>query len=155
MLPSPTKPSAEDIDKHYTTHLPYRNWCPVCVKAKGREDAHRRASGGTSEGLPIVSMDYQEFDDVEGLKNTKAIVAKDEESGAVLSYKVLCKGPNGEWVVKRLVKDIEELGRTDIRLKTDGEPAIVGSSIKGAGIEIQENIAVESTSLQSSKQWRV
>ena len=34
-LNSPFRPSAEAIAQHYTNHLPYRNWCPVCVKAKG------------------------------------------------------------------------------------------------------------------------
>ena len=28
-LSSPIKPSAEDVDRHNLTHLPYRNWCPV------------------------------------------------------------------------------------------------------------------------------
>ena len=35
-LHGPVKPSKEDVERHYTTHLPYRCWCPVCVKAKGR-----------------------------------------------------------------------------------------------------------------------
>ncbi len=30
-LRSPVRPSAEDIATHNLTHLPYRNWCPVCV----------------------------------------------------------------------------------------------------------------------------
>jgi hypothetical protein len=37
VLPSPVRPSAEAIEKHKATHLPYRSWCPVCVKAKGRK----------------------------------------------------------------------------------------------------------------------
>ena len=66
-LHGPIRPSAEDVDRHDATHVPYRNWCPA---------AHR----------------------------------------------VNTKGPTDEWIAKRLVKDIEELGRGDIILKTDGEP---------------------------------
>ena len=32
-LKSPVMPSAEDVKAHYLTHLPYRSWCPICIKA--------------------------------------------------------------------------------------------------------------------------
>ncbi len=73
-------------------------------------------------------MDYNEYDkekDDEDAKPVKSIVVKDEVSGSVLSYGVLCKGPRDEWLLKRLVKDLKEWGRNHIILKTDGEPAIV------------------------------
>ena len=28
-------PSKEEYDRHCLTHVPYRNWCPICVQAKG------------------------------------------------------------------------------------------------------------------------
>ena len=130
ILRSPVKPSKEDVEKHYALHLPYRNWCPVCVKSKGREDAHARSSEDENPGLPVISMDYNELDDKTESRSNKTLIVKDEESGAVLQYKVKCKGPKGEWVIKKLVRDIEELGRTDIRLKTDGEPSIVAIQSK-------------------------
>ena len=131
MLPSPTKPSKEDVERHYSTHLPYRCWCPVCIKAKGKEDAHARDTSDEKIGLPIISMDYCELDDIETEKRSnKTLVIKDEHSGALLQYRVLCKGAGDDWVVKRAVRDIEEFGRTDIRLKTDGEPAIVALQSK-------------------------
>ncbi len=35
-LSSPVEPSAEAIEQHYTNgHLPYRNWCNICVRSKG------------------------------------------------------------------------------------------------------------------------
>ncbi len=66
-LTSPIRPSAADVDKHYVTHLPFRSWCPVCQAAKMREDPHWRARreperGSQKSGLPIISLDYQEFD---------------------------------------------------------------------------------------------
>ena len=38
----PGCPSQEERDRHYTTHMPYRSWCPVCVQAKGKENPHFR-----------------------------------------------------------------------------------------------------------------
>ena len=40
-LVNPRLPTQEEIEQHELTHLPYRNWCPVCVKAKGKDLAHR------------------------------------------------------------------------------------------------------------------
>ena len=91
-LSSPIKPSAEDVDRHNLTHLPYRNWCPVCVKAKGREDDHRRGAHHEEDasGLPIVSLDYQALNG-DGDKGMKVIIGKDESTGNVLAHNVTCK----------------------------------------------------------------
>ena len=35
-----------------------------------------------------------------------------------------------DWIIKRIIKDLEELGRRDVILKTDGEPAIVALQAK-------------------------
>ena len=136
VLPSPARPSAEAIEKHKVTHLPYRSWCPVCVKAKGKEDAHRRKKTtkdkmDQNNRLPKISMDYQELKSrakkgpSEDDEVVKIIVGIDEATGCKMSYRVKSKGAQDTWIVKRLVTEIEELGRRDIILKTDGEPAMV------------------------------
>ena len=139
-LNSPIKPSATDVDKHYVTHLPFRNWCPVCNGAKMKGDPHVRLKESDDQsdrksGLPIISMDYQEFDKVfdngeeakpeAATPKIKTIVIKDERTTSVLFHKVIRKGPSDEWVIKRIAKDINEWGRQDIILKTDGEPAMI------------------------------
>ena len=44
-------PSKEEAKEHKLSgHLPYRNWCPSCVKAKGEDLDHRR-DAGESRGL--------------------------------------------------------------------------------------------------------
>ena len=136
VLPSLARPSAEAIEKHKATHLHYRSWCPVCVKANGKEDAHRRKKKGKDEkdrgnALPKISLDYQELKSrakkgpTKDDKVVKIIVAMDESTGCKLSYRVESKGIQDAWIVKRLVRDFEELGRRDIILKTDGEPAML------------------------------
>ena len=39
---NPLFPSKADVDSHNLTHNPYRNWCSVCIKARGKEDLHKR-----------------------------------------------------------------------------------------------------------------
>ena len=54
----PKLPSKRDVEMHYLmNHLPYRNWCPVCVKSKGKEMGHTRDKGGERD-LPEYSWDF-------------------------------------------------------------------------------------------------
>ena len=41
----PRRPTQKEVGDHGRTHLPYRNWCAICVKAKGRDADHRRGGG--------------------------------------------------------------------------------------------------------------
>jgi hypothetical protein len=60
-LANPSDPTPEEKERHMTCHLPYRGWCPICVKARGREDAHYKQTKEQKEqGLPRVAMDYAE-----------------------------------------------------------------------------------------------
>ena len=34
-MTNPKLPSKEDVEAHELNHLPYRNWCPHCVKGRG------------------------------------------------------------------------------------------------------------------------
>ena len=100
-LSSPIRPSAEDVDDHYRTHLPYRNWCPVCVRAKGKEAAHPRDAQHEEDksGLPIVSMDYQTLNE-KTQKEQRMIIGKDQTTGNVFGHFVTCKGLGDEWVIR-------------------------------------------------------
>ena len=119
---TPCLPTSAERAAHDVAHLPYRNWCPVCVRAKAREDAHWRHQDGHDEehGLPVISIDYELLEE-----KVTMLVAKDDQSGSVLCYDCVCKGPTDEWLVKQFVADIDSWGRKDICLKSDGEPAIV------------------------------
>ena len=39
--PAPSTPSAEEEANHNMTHLPYRSWCPQCVRGKGKASPHK------------------------------------------------------------------------------------------------------------------
>ena len=64
---NPMLPSKAEVESHNLTHATYRNWCPVCVKARGREDAHTRAKEPKDgeENMPCLGMDYEYFGDAE------------------------------------------------------------------------------------------
>merc|ERR1711966_69332 len=57
-LLDPKLPTEREAEDHYMGgHLPYRNWCPVCVRAKGKEMNHNQG-GDKVRKLPEYSWDY-------------------------------------------------------------------------------------------------
>ncbi len=57
-LKDPKLPTEEEVDGHYVMgHIPYRDWCPVCIKAQGRDMGHMKDENRESK-LPEYSWDY-------------------------------------------------------------------------------------------------
>ena len=52
------RPSKEEVDLHNSTHLPYRSWCPHCVRGKARRRYHRKRRRQRAGGIPVISLDY-------------------------------------------------------------------------------------------------
>ena len=53
----PRRPTEKEVELHNLTHLPYRNWCPICISAKGKDLDHRK-DVREARGLPEFSFDY-------------------------------------------------------------------------------------------------
>ena len=118
---APELPTQAEVAAHDVVHCPYRSWCEICVAASGREDAHSRSNGCDVEtGLPILSLDYELLEGP-----VTVLVCKLRPSGAALAYSCTAKGPSDTWVVRQIVRDLEDYGIKDVCLKTDGEPAIL------------------------------
>ena len=59
VYPNVQEPSAQEIEDHQTTHLPYRSWCPHCVRSEALADLHRRtAEPPGAKRIATVSVDY-------------------------------------------------------------------------------------------------
>ena len=44
---------------HNATHVPFRDWCPICVASRGRSSPHRRVMvNETADALPKFQTDY-------------------------------------------------------------------------------------------------
>ena len=57
----PGDPPTKEREDHNATHIPFRSWCPICVKAKGREEAHRNGRGKERSCKATISFDYKTF----------------------------------------------------------------------------------------------
>ena len=120
----PKLPSAEEVETHNLTHLPYRSWCPHCVRGKGKTMDHRRA--GRPKMIPELHVDYC-FMGSKGDATARCIVVtKDYEHKCVMASVVPIKGSSHEIPAKRSGAFIRELGLEgqDIVLRSEQEPAL-------------------------------
>ena len=121
----PGDPTPGERERHNATHIPYRSWCPVCVKGKGKEESHRRQKCGDESCKPHLCFDYKTFGQ-EGDYDDKAtvLVCKDEITKMKFAHICERKGATEKWVIEKIIEDINRLGYTEVVLKGDGEPAL-------------------------------
>ena len=123
-LIDPRKPTKEEVEFHDLFHLPYRNWCPLCVMAKGKELDHRK-SIDEPRGLSEHSFDYAFPGDEFGFKLT-VLSGREKVTGMNFATAVPTKGASGKFASDKAVEFMEEVGdrATKVILKSDQEPSI-------------------------------
>ena len=52
---SPKLPTADEVEGHECTHIPYRSWCKWCVMGRGRGEPHHQ---GQDSAVPVIGLDY-------------------------------------------------------------------------------------------------
>ena len=88
-------PTEEEVANHELTHLPYRNWCPACVKAKGKDLDHRGAVDKERK-LSEYCFDYCFPGDEFGYKLT-VLVGTERLTGMKFATAVPTKGSSGKF----------------------------------------------------------
>ena len=120
----PKLPSTMEIDMHNLTHLPYRNWCPICVKSKGKDMNHC----DSSDKQRVVSeycLDYCFPGDEFGYKLT-VLAGKERLTGMRFATAVPTKGASGKFATDRVLYFSQEVGDSEnkIIIRSDQEPSI-------------------------------
>ena len=94
-LLDPSLPSRDEVDEHYVMgHLPYRNWCPVCIRAKGKDMDHQ-SDKGKERKLPEYGFDYCFPGDELGFKWT-VLVGREKSVKSAMATALPEKGGQGE-----------------------------------------------------------
>ena len=141
------RPSKEEVDSHNATHLPYRSWCPHCVRGKARRRNHRKRKRKANGGVPIISMDYMwlkgKKEEGESVNNGNPILVMHCRGTKLTWSRVLIKKGLDPYSVKVACDMIGFTGHKRIILKSDGEPAItaLANAIKASsdlemGVEV-------------------
>ena len=136
----PMTPSRAEVLQHRLKHHPYRDWCPHCVRGKGREDRHTRSTQKEEFlGVPKLATDYfyigqrrplgrqerqEAEEEAERDGQTPVIVIKDTRSKAIFAHACPCKGAH-KAVVGRIIEDLDALGYRRVLVRSDGEPALL------------------------------
>ena len=105
--------------------MPYRNWCPHCVRGRGKEMDHRAKRGTEEESLPEYHMDDC-FPGDEGGQKLTILVVVERHSEMKKAVVVPSKSSTGRYAVRVVVDLIEECGDKDRTVieKSFQEPAI-------------------------------
>ena len=119
----PGAPSPADWDAHQATHLPFRIWCPECVKGRRDNPAHQRVPAEVRE-IPEVGMDYCYLRRAESDEKITILLQKDRDSKAIRAQVVESKGVACEEAVEAALPGIREFRHHGQIVPTaDGENA--------------------------------
>ena len=116
----PKLPSEEEVKEHMITHLPYRNWCPHCIKGRGKEMDHTRKDSQEKEGISEYHMDYCFPGDEQGNKVTVLVVIE-KHTKMKMAMIVPSKGSTGSFAARKVLDLVQECGDKDATaiVKTD------------------------------------
>ncbi len=123
-MKGPEMPTKAEVEKHNMSHIPYRSWCPHCVRGQGRGRPRRGRQEGGERTAAVVATDYCFLGqgDAEDQENP-VLVMVDEDTGMIFAHVVARKGPDPEAMAK-VMADLELLGYRKLVFKTDQEPAM-------------------------------
>ena len=125
------QPSQQEWDDHQRTHIPFRKWCPFCVRGKCTTGAHKRGAKSDEEiekEVLVISMDYMgpksrdhKADKIDSLP---ILVGVDRKSKWVFAHMVPNKGLDPH-AVKMVNREIRLAGYSRMIFKSDQEPSIL------------------------------
>jgi hypothetical protein len=125
-LHDPKLPSENEVREHSLSgHMPFRSWCPHCVRGRGKEMDHKKQGDEEEAGIPEYHLDYCFPGDSEGERLTVLVVVEryTKMKKAVVVPK---KGSTGSYAARMVLELMNECGDKDreVIVKSDQEPAI-------------------------------
>ena len=123
-MPVLVLPDRHTIEQHKLTHLPYRNWCPACVRGKAIEARHQK-NDSRNRAVPILQLDYTFINTEDQASQETIITAIVTKTGYATAIHCSTKGSNDEYVMRQLERFLNEIGFTgQIIIQTDPENSI-------------------------------
>jgi hypothetical protein len=98
----PRRPTEREVEEHNLMHLPYRNWCPVCVRAKGKDSDHRK-SLDEERGLAEFSFDYC-FPVGDLDHRITILVGRERSTGMTMASTIPSKGSKGKFAADKVLE---------------------------------------------------
>eukprot|EP00435_Cladocopium_sp_Y103_P068454 s73_g31.t1 len=119
----PGQPAQAEKDVHDLVHIPYRDWCPLCVSFKARQDKHVAVDHTTSSNS-LVSFDFG-YASRKGDEDTLTVLfAHDRLTGAMIGIPTPAKGGKYmPYLATELARFVVQTGHNPVTLRCDNEPA--------------------------------
>ena len=111
-----------EIRAYYATHVPFRSWCPHCVRGRRPNQQHRSQSG-PDRRIPLFCADYCFVRDSADPALETVLAGRLYPSRSVFATVCDSKGVD-EPAVLRLSNFLRESGVSKLVYKTDQESAI-------------------------------
>ena len=125
MRRNPQEPTKEEVERHRLTHVPYRSWCPECVRARAKATPHLIQKNPDEKNIPTFHIDYWFMRDKAGAELVPVATIRDDKSKTIKAHVVPGKG-NIEGVADVIIQDIAKMGyQSDVILKCDQEAALI------------------------------
>ena len=107
----PRLPSRKEVEEHYLTHVPYRNWCPHCVRGRGKDLDHRKA---VEEDRRIREFSFDSCfpGDEKGARIT-VLVGLERVTGMTMASVVPVTGTSGQFAAMKVQDFIKECGAAE------------------------------------------
>jgi hypothetical protein len=117
---TPDTPTAEEIDRHNISHLPYRGWCRHCVLGRGKNTAHSQLEAEKQHVFPTIMHDYG-FLGKEARAHMPMLVSKSSRTLRIDADIVPSKGGESEYSIEVMSNAIRNMGHSKFVHKSDQE----------------------------------
>ena len=128
------------------THVPFKPWCPICVKSQAQNPPHKRLHHEL--GFPSFHMDYMFMNPNvnDDQSNYPILIIRERKFRGIWAAPAVRKGIHGgDKMVERVVKIITDFGAPKVIIKSDQEPAM-----KDTQREIRKEMNIESNELKDA-----
>ena len=126
IIRTPEPPTDAVRMAHNATHVPFRDWCPICVASRGRSSPHRRVVvNKTADTQPKFQTDYMFIRTVAESKTQPCITFVETCSGVVISFVCARKG-GYEDLTEEILRHFEGYGFLNpVIIQCDKEMSII------------------------------
>eukprot|EP00435_Cladocopium_sp_Y103_P020287 s1005_g4.t4 len=118
---TPYTPTPQEVQEHNLTHLPYRNWCPICVQGRGRATNHPTQKSKQ----PVIQVDFAYIKAHEDKEATPVLTAIDVQTGLCMAAMIPDKQQLFDYATNCLQTFLIESGRTEAILQSDQEDYLI------------------------------
>ena len=143
---APEQPTQQQIRVHNLTHLPYRNWCPICVESRGKADSHKKQTSKQ----PVIQIDFCYIKGIDEQQTTPILTAIDIQTGMISATLISDKQPLFEYATNQLLAFLMERGRTQAVLQSNQEDYLI-ALLQAVANKAGNNIAVRHSPAYSPK----